>query len=73
MSAITLQKKIAQLPENLRMKAEKMIDDLLAEATNPQQANFIKENSNRGYGSLKGKIWMSDDFNEPLDDFVDYM
>jgi hypothetical protein len=24
-------------------------------------------------GSLKGKIWISDDFNEPLDDLKDYM
>ncbi|MCL2409672.1 MAG: DUF2281 domain-containing protein [Oscillospiraceae bacterium] len=25
------------------------------------------------YGSMSGKIWMSDDFNEPLDDFKEYM
>ena len=25
------------------------------------------------YGSMKGKIWMSDDFNEPLEDFEEYM
>ena len=24
-------------------------------------------------GGLKGKIWMSDDFDEPLDDLKDYM
>ena len=24
-------------------------------------------------GFFKGKIWMSDDFNEPLEDFKDYM
>lgn len=24
-------------------------------------------------GSAKGQIWMSDDFDEPLDDFKDYM
>ncbi len=24
-------------------------------------------------GSMKGEIWMSDDFNEPLDDLKDYM
>jgi len=27
----------------------------------------------RQAGGLKGKIWMSDDFNEPLDDLKDYM
>ena len=25
------------------------------------------------FGSQKGKIWMSDDFDEPLDDFKEYM
>jgi len=24
-------------------------------------------------GSMKGKIWMSDDFDEPLEDFKEYM
>lgn len=24
-------------------------------------------------GSLKGKVWMSDDFNDPLDDLKEYM
>ncbi|MEM1041822.1 MAG: DUF2281 domain-containing protein [Bacteroidota bacterium] len=24
-------------------------------------------------GSLRGQVWMSDDFDEPLDDFVPYM
>ena len=25
------------------------------------------------FGSAKGKIWISDDFDEPLEDFKDYM
>ena len=25
------------------------------------------------YGSMSGKIWMADDFDEPLDDFKEYM
>lgn len=25
------------------------------------------------FGSAKGEIWMSDDFDEPLEDFEDYM
>ena len=25
------------------------------------------------YGSMNGKIWMSDDFDAPLDDFKEYM
>jgi len=26
-----------------------------------------------GFGILKGKVWMADDFNEPLEDFKEYM
>lgn len=26
-----------------------------------------------GFGCLKGKIWMAPDFDEPLEDFKDYM
>ena len=28
---------------------------------------------NRKPGSAKGKVWMSEDFDEPLEDFKDYM
>ena len=27
----------------------------------------------RGFGCAKGQFWMADDFNEPLEDFKDYM
>lgn len=27
----------------------------------------------RGFGSAKGQIWMSDDFDEPLEEFEEYM
>jgi hypothetical protein len=27
----------------------------------------------KGFGCLKGKIWLAPDFNEPLPDFADYM
>ena len=26
-----------------------------------------------GFGCMKGKIWMADDFDAPLDDFAEYM
>jgi len=74
MAPLTLEKKIAQLPESLRLKAESIIDALLDEAKNmAKNDSELKAVNNRGYGSLKGKIWMSDDFNEPLEDFKDYM
>ena len=27
----------------------------------------------KGFGALKGQIWMAPDFDEPLDDFAEYM
>ncbi|MDR6560307.1 MULTISPECIES: DUF2281 domain-containing protein [unclassified Arcicella] len=30
-------------------------------------------NKNRKAGGLSGKVWMSEDFNEPLEDLKDYM
>ena len=27
----------------------------------------------RGFGALKGKFWMAPDFDDPLDDFKEYM
>ena len=48
-----------------KINAEENISNLLAEP---------KGNNGRGYGSLKGFItYISDDFDEPLDDFKDYM
>jgi hypothetical protein len=31
-----------------------------------------KEPEGRGFGCLKGQIWMADDFDAPLEDFKDY-
>ena len=74
MGASLLEKKIAQLPADLKLKAEMIIDGLLQEAKTIAHKNSeVTSTNNRGYGSLKGKIWMSEDFNEPLEDFKDYM
>ncbi len=32
-----------------------------------------KPDKRRGYGSLKGKIWMAPDFDAPLEDMKEYM
>ncbi len=34
---------------------------------------FLQPTKHRQRGSAKGQIWMSPDFNEPLDDFSEYM
>jgi len=35
--------------------------------------NTQQTNSKRVLGGLEGKIWMAPDFDEPLDDFKEYM
>jgi hypothetical protein len=67
----TLEKKIAKLPENLKLKVEVFVDTLIGETNSIEKTT--SNTNNRGYGSLKGQIWMSEDFNEPLEDFKDYM
>lgn len=75
MEAEVLIKKIEQLPENLQMKAEGYIDALLEQSkVTAPIAQEPQVKYNRGYGSLKGFVtYMADDFDEPLDEFKDYM
>jgi hypothetical protein len=37
------------------------------------KAEAQEQKKERKFGCLKGQIWMADDFDEPLDDFKDYM
>lgn len=58
--------KINSLPENLKKELEEYVDKLLK--------RLKKEpGKKRPIGLMKGKIWISDDFDEPLEDFKDYM
>jgi len=34
---------------------------------------LTKQDARRTFGSARGDVWMSDDFDAPLDDFEDYM
>jgi len=40
-------------------------------AFTPAKAETLE--GRRGFGCLKGQIWMADDFDAPLEDFKDYM
>ncbi len=64
--------KLEELPESLQTEVLHYIEFLLekyAEAL-PQEERFKKK---RKAGLLRGKVWMSDDFDAPLEDFKDYM
>jgi prevent-host-death family protein len=34
---------------------------------------YEAESGVRGFGAMKGRIWMSDDFDDPLPEFEEYM
>jgi hypothetical protein len=68
MSDVELLKKVSELPENLKEEVDTYIDFLLqkhAEKNSPKKP--------LRFGMMKGTFIMSDDFDEPLDDFKEYM
>jgi len=75
MGTEVIEKKLNKLPDNLKLKVEGYIDALLMEYNIAESAT--KSNSfqvKAGFGGGKGIIgYMADDFDEPLEDFKDYM
>lgn len=70
MTDIQLYKEIESLPEDLK----KQVSDFVAFLGQKVKSSSKKEKlQERKPGSLKGKIHMSDDFDEPLEEFKDYM
>lgn len=66
-----LKKKIAKLPENLKLKVESFVDSLIEKEIDQ---DISKSKVKKGFGGGKGIIaYMADDFDEPLEDFKDYM
>jgi hypothetical protein len=60
-----------QLPASIRQQVEDFIEFLLQRQRRkqpPQENPRLKL-----YGAYRGKIWMADDFDAPLDDFQAYM
>ncbi len=67
MQPLSLENKIKALPDELKSEVMDFIDTLLIKYKNSES----KKDS--GFGCLKGKIEMKDDFDEPLEVFKDYM
>jgi len=59
--------KVNSLPENLKMEVFDFVDFLLEKNKKKKKRHSFK------CGCLKGTFIMSEDFDEPLDDFKDYM
>jgi hypothetical protein len=70
MSTLQLQSEIEKLPSDLKKEVEDFIEFLLEKEKKKQGPAPKKE---RTPGTMKGLIIMSDDFDEPLDDFKEYM
>ena len=67
MEAAILEHKVKQLPIEVRQEVSDYLDFLLYKYSNRKPVKPYA-------GCMKGTvIWMSEDFNEPLDDFKDYM
>ena len=66
MDTLLLHSKLDSLPENLKSEVDKFIDELL----NKEET---QKKGKAKFGSAKGMFTMSDDFDEPLEDFKDYM
>lgn len=75
MSTTELIEMIKKMPAD----QQKEVEDFVLSKINDEESikHLLAEpqgNNGRGYGSLKGFItYISDDFDEPLDDFKDYM
>jgi hypothetical protein len=63
----SLNTKLEALPKNLKQEVLDFIDFLLEKSTK-RKKKVIPQ-----FGSAKGKIKMSADFDEPLNDLKDYM
>jgi len=67
MSTLSLYAKLESLPPKLKKEVSDFID-LLIEKSTPKKKEKVPK-----FGSAKGKIHMSADFDEPLEDFKEYM
>jgi hypothetical protein len=67
MDNLIIYNKLANLPENLKLEVAKFIDSLLDK--NQKEPNVAKPK----FGCAKGMFLMKEDFDQPLDDFKDYL
>ncbi len=70
MDNILLYNKLINLPENMKSEVSDFIDFLLSKA---QKSNQELEKPKAKFGSAKGMFTIKDDFDQPLDDFNEYM
>jgi hypothetical protein len=67
MNNVSLYNKINSLPENLKREVLDFVEFLQT------KNKKVLSKKPRTFGSLKGKIKMAEDFDDPIEDFKDYM
>lgn len=67
MNSLSIYTKLETLPTDLKKEVSDFIDFLLQKSSS-RKSKVIPQ-----FGSAKGKIKMSPDFDEPLDEFKEYM
>lgn len=71
-----LLKTLNQMPESLKQEVLHYAKYVAANYT-PSEVEHSHTNQTKdkrgGFGALAGKIWMSEDFDEPLEDLEEYM
>jgi len=74
MTAIALNQKFEMLPLNKQQEVVDFIDFLLSSLSTADTTNDVDAHKHPYAGCMNGTFGkMSHDFNEPLDDFKDYM
>ncbi|MBP6825983.1 MAG: DUF2281 domain-containing protein [Saprospiraceae bacterium] len=73
MGDLTLYSKIESLPEHLKQQVADFVDFLLAKKKADEGAIKTALPFKPGFGGAKGFIVLSPDWDEPLEDFKDYM
>jgi hypothetical protein len=68
MSELELLSKVSQLPLNLKEEVSDFVDFLIE-----KHLRKIPQKKTLKFGMMKGTFVMHDDFDEPLEDFKDYM
>lgn len=70
MADLAFLEKIKLMPPDYQQEVKDFVDFVWEKKL--QRQPYIKEKKSL-FGAFKGKIWMSPDFDEPLEDFKDYM
>ncbi|ALJ68441.1 MULTISPECIES: DUF2281 domain-containing protein [unclassified Synechocystis] len=73
MTDTALLEKINALPDAMKIEVEHFVEFLLTKQPPVSPVTNDGQKKYRQAGVLKGKIWMADDFDAPLEEMQEYM